>query len=126
MFTGSHGDRNTANGDDPRISMQGIVENAPAIRQMMRYGPKVGLDLSYADIQTVLIVMFCLMWDSVGEAPAIYDALQTMNCKLDRDSIEFLLHQFDGDDLKLHLWESFDGQYMPNFDLLHEDGPVAA
>ncbi len=126
MFTSSHSDRKTANGDDTRISTRGIIENAPAIRKMMRYGPKVGLDLSYADIQTVLVVIFCLMWDSVGEAPAIYDALQTMNCKLDRDSVEFLLHQFDGDDLRLHLWESFNGQYMPNFDLLHEDGPLAA
>lgn len=126
MFTGLYGDRKTANGDDTRVSPQAIIANAPAIRKMMQYGPKVGLDLSYADIQTVLVVIFCLMWDSVGEAPAIYDALQSMNCKLDRDSVEFLLHQFDGDDLRLHLWESFRGQYMPNFDLLHEDGPLTA
>ncbi len=126
MFTSSHGDHKMANGDNPHVRTQGIIENAPAIRKMMQYGPKVGLDLSYADIQTVLAVMFCLMWDSVGEAPDIYDALRTMNCKLDRDSIEFLLHHFDGDDLKLHLWESFNGQYMPNFDLLHEGGRLAA
>jgi hypothetical protein len=113
------------NGVEPTF-LQHLVQNAPAIRMMMRYGPKVGMDLSYADIQTVLVVIFCLMWNGVGEAPAIYDALGAMNCKLDRDSIDFLLHQFDGDDLRLHLWESFNGQYMPNFDLLLEDGRLAA
>ncbi len=126
MFANSHSNSTSPDNAEARITTHGIMANAPAIRKMMQYGPKVGLDLSYADIQTVLVVMFCLMWDSVGEAPTIYDALQTMNCKLDRDSIEFLLHHFDGRDLKLHLWESFDGQYMPNFDLLHEDGPLAA
>ena len=126
MFTGLYGDRKTTNGDDARVSTQGIIKNAPAIRRMMQYGPKVGLDLSCADIQTVLVVMFCLMWNSVDDASCIYGRLEAMNCKLDRDSVDFLLHQFDGDDPRVHLWESVNGSFMPNFDLLHEHGPLVA
>jgi hypothetical protein len=115
------------NSDVTYTTTQRLIQTAPTIRMMMQYGPKVGLDLSFADVPTVLVVMFCLMWNGANDAPDIYNALSGMSCKLDRESIDFLLDQYDGDDPKRHLWESFNGaKFMPKFDLLHEGRRLAA
>jgi hypothetical protein len=103
---------------------QRLIQGASFIRQMMQREPVITLDLRNADTRTILVFMYCLMVDGVDTAPAIYRYLAQRNCPLSRETIDFFLDQYDGDDPEHHLWKRHNfGDYFPMLEFLDQHTP---
>jgi hypothetical protein len=104
---------------------QRLIQSAPFVQQMLRREPCIMLDLRNADVRTTLSIMFCLMMEGVDTAPAIHGWLSERGSKFERETIDFFLDQYDGNDPEHHLWERHNfGDYFPMYELLDDHQPV--
>ena len=93
---------------------QHVLSFTSGVRTALRYEPGITPDFALADLSLLLAVMFCIMWNGLVEAPAIYRYLEERGCSLDRDAVYFLLSAFEGDDPDNHLWSVGPcGNYRP-------------
>lgn len=98
-----------------------LLQIAPCVREALRLEPKVRLCFQRADMTTIAVVMFCLMWQRACDASSLYGYLDARGCPFDRTTIEFLLNAFDGDDPRHHLWtRGNQGDYLPLVWALHD------
>jgi hypothetical protein len=89
--------------------------SSPDIRHAMAFEPRIRPSFAYADVDTILQVIFCAMWRGVDTSSAICKYLSDRDCQYDNTSIRSLLAAYEGDDPDRHLWRrQDDGRYQPH------------
>ncbi len=96
-----------------------LIVKAPKMREALAHEPAIRPSFARADIGTIVVVMFCLMWNDMGAPAAIYKYLSDRDCQFDRATIDFLLATYEGGQRGQHLWsrESL-GTYYPLLDAI--------
>lgn len=100
---------------------ENLLLRAPMIHGALMLEPLIVPDLSNADTQTILVVMYCAMWGGVTDPDMLHAYLERRGCKLPRQVYQFLLDLFEGTDDRQHLWmrDKF-SNYVPRFTAMPE------
>lgn len=100
-----------------------ITLRAPSVATALSLEPEIRLNVSRADIETILVVIFCLVKTGAATSASVHRNLEARGCRFDRDVIDFLLNAYDGDDENHHLWKRASmGDYVPLYGAGFDDG----
>jgi hypothetical protein len=93
---------------------QRILGDVKAVGQALKLEPGIRPSFSKATISTIIQVMFAAMMNRDYDAAGLYRYLEARDCPFDRETIDFLLNAFEGDDPDHHLWSRGSlGEYDP-------------
>jgi hypothetical protein len=98
---------------------QNLIRTAPKVREALAHEPAIRPSFARAHLDTIIVVMFCLMWNGVTTPEAIHHYLSARGCDIEFGSIEFLLNAYEGEDASAHYWsrDRF-GDYHPLFEAI--------
>ncbi|MHA6723804.1 hypothetical protein [Sphingomonas sp. RS2018] len=66
--------------------------------------PDIRPNLSRAGLAMTLTIIYCLVFRGFESPAEIYRYLEARGSKFDRESIEFLIDAYEGDNPEYHLW----------------------
>lgn len=96
-----------------------MIQTADKVREAISHEPAIRPNFERASISHIIVVMFAAMMKGMTTASSIYRYLDDRGCRFDRDTIDFLLNAYEGDDAERHLWSRMPaGDYMPLLEAL--------
>ncbi len=97
-----------------KLNTKVLLSRAPALRKIMDSEQGILLNLRGATLGTIVLVLFCAMWNGIEDAEDLTDYLLEQNAPVGAESVSFLLAAFEGFDPAHDLWRRDpSGAYTP-------------
>ncbi|MBB5698508.1 hypothetical protein [Sphingomonas yantingensis] len=91
-----------------------VERNAPHIIRSLKDFHRLPFDLSRFSIEDLVVFMYALIRTSTLDADGLYEKVVENRGSIRRETFNFILDTFDGDDPQFHLWRCEMGEfYIP-------------
>lgn len=93
---------------------QRLLGDIKQLQAALNHEPAIRPSFAKAGISTVVRIIFATMLNGLSQSAAIFHYLEARGCQFDRDTIDFLLAAYEGEDPRNHLWQRGNlGGYEP-------------
>lgn len=84
---------------------ESLLADAPAMLSALSREPRISIDLSYADLETIVLAMYCAMWLGRIDPQDLFDYITSRGANIRRETFDLILKVLAGDELSSGFWQ---------------------